>query len=101
MFFHDVRPLIADASALSPYPSIYGSYLDTQRAITHDGWKLIVHPAGPVELLLHVAEDPLEEHDLASDPAQAARIADLRTRLAAVGAGLDDPLPGAGTAALI
>jgi arylsulfatase A-like enzyme len=36
VFFHDVRPLIADATAPSPYPSISGSYLDKQRAITHD-----------------------------------------------------------------
>jgi arylsulfatase A-like enzyme len=97
VFFHDVRPLIADATRPSPYPSIYGGYLDSQRAITHEGWKLIVYPAGPVELLFHVAEDPLEEHDLARDPAQADRIADLRTRLAALGASLNDPLPGAGT----
>jgi len=32
--------------------------------------------------LFHITEDPQEEKDLAKDPAQASRIAEMRARLA-------------------
>lgn len=53
--------------------AVYGAYLDLQRAVIHDGWKLILYPKAKVARLYHVANDPLELEDLADDPAQVER----------------------------
>jgi choline-sulfatase len=52
---------------------IYGAYMSQQRAVIHDGWKLIVYPDAPVARLYHLDADPQEMHDLAGDPEQAER----------------------------
>jgi arylsulfatase A-like enzyme len=51
----------------SRYSSIYTAYMDLQRGVTMDGWKLLVYPKAGVSRLYHVAEDPHEMRDLAGD----------------------------------
>lgn len=53
--------------------AVYGAYLDLQRAVTHDGWKLILYPKAKVVKLFHLAKDPQELNNLASDPATLDR----------------------------
>ena len=53
--------------------AVYASYRDSQRAVIHDGWKLILYPEAKVAKLYHLTEDPQETKDLAADPAMAAR----------------------------
>ena len=43
---------------------IYSAYRDSQRAITQDGYKLIVYPEGKVARLFNLVKDPLEKVDL-------------------------------------
>lgn len=44
---------------------IYSAYLkDAQRAISKDGYKLILYPGGKIARLYHLAEDPFEKTDL-------------------------------------
>lgn len=44
---------------------IYSAYLkDAQRALTKDGYKLILYPGGAIARLYHLKNDPLEKVDL-------------------------------------
>jgi choline-sulfatase len=44
---------------------IYSAYLkDAQRALTKDGYKLILYPGGGIARLYHLEKDPLEKVDL-------------------------------------
>ncbi len=90
VFFNSLMPLIQDDAKPSPYESIYGAYLTAQRAITHDGYKLIVYPKAKVVRLYHLMKDPLEMSDLANDPQHAAVKADLLKRLIALSSELGD-----------
>ncbi|MBK8094949.1 MAG: sulfatase-like hydrolase/transferase [Verrucomicrobiaceae bacterium] len=88
VFFNSVRPLLSGEK--SRYESIYGAYLGLQRAITHQGWKLIAYPKAKVLRLYDLKADPLERTDLAADPAQATRKKELLGRLVQLSADLDD-----------
>jgi arylsulfatase A-like enzyme len=69
--FQSVRPLLAGETG--GLDAVYAAYMDTQRAVIHDGWKLILYPEAKVAKLFHLAEDPQEMKDLAADPAMADR----------------------------
>jgi len=88
--FQSVRPLLEGKG--TGLESVYGAYLDLQRAVIDDGWKLILYPKAKVARLYHVANDPLEMRDLAADPAQADRKKALFTRLLELQNELGDPL---------
>lgn len=57
------------------------AYVDFQRAVTMDGWKLLLYPDIRKVLLFHLTDDPLEMHNLAGDDANAARIKTLFAEL--------------------
>jgi arylsulfatase A-like enzyme len=78
--FQSLLPIIRGSGG-SQYPSIYTAYLDLQRAVTRDGWKLILYPNVPKARLYHVADDPRELRDLADDPRQTRRIRSLFAEL--------------------
>lgn len=88
VFFNSIRPLLRGDS--SRYESVYGAYLELQRAITHGGWKLIAYPKAKVLRLYHLAQDPLEMQDLAGIPEHAAMKRSLFERLVELSAGLGD-----------
>ncbi len=90
--FRSLLPLMAGKQTQSSYPAIYGAYLDLQRSVIVDGWKLIVYPKARVARLYHVAADPQEMEDLASDPNHAARRSQLLDRLIALQREFEDPL---------
>lgn len=69
--FQSVRPLLAGES--DGLDAVYGAYMNLQRAVIHDGWKLILYPKAKVVKLFHLTEDPWEIKDLAADPAMADR----------------------------
>lgn len=92
VFFHSLLPLLQGRQKASAYESVYGAYLDLQRSVTHDGWKLIAYPKAGVLRLYHVAADPLEMRDLASHPEHAPRVAALLQRLLRLQAELGDVL---------
>ena len=62
--FNSLLPTIKDQNA-KPYSSIYGAYLDTQRAIIVGDYKLILYPKGKVIQLYNLANDPDELTNLA------------------------------------
>jgi arylsulfatase A-like enzyme len=90
--FHSLLPLVRSQQTSSNYPAIYGAYLDLQRSVTLDGWKLILYPQAKVIRLYNLTADPQEMNDLAADPSQAAPKKDLFNRLVTLQRQFDDPL---------
>lgn len=78
--FQSLLPIIR-GQGKSKYRSIYTAYIDFQRAVTRDGWKLLLYPKIQKIRLFHVTEDPCEMRDLAADTAQAGRIKALFAEL--------------------
>jgi N-sulfoglucosamine sulfohydrolase len=92
VFFTSLLPLLDGRGGDPPYDAIYGAYLGLQRAVIHDGWKLMAYPQAGVLRLYHVAEDPHEERNLADDPRHAGRVESLLARLVALQESLGDDL---------
>ncbi len=92
IFFNSVLLLLRGEQRASSYESIYGGYLDLQRAVTHDGWKLIVYPQAGVVRMYRLADDPQEMTDLANDDQHSRRKADLFQRLISLQVELADEL---------
>lgn len=69
------------------------AYMDKQRAIRDERWKLIRYPHVDVTQLFDVGGDPNELRDLADSPKHKARVADMLKRLAALQKHYDDDLP--------
>jgi len=88
--FASVLPLL-DGKGVG-LDAVYGAYLDLQRAVVHDGWKLILYPKANVVRLYHVSEDPLELQDFAADPAHAERMKLLFAEFLELQHELEDPL---------
>lgn len=78
--FKSLLPLIRGKDVV-PYDAIYGAYLDAQRAVTMDGYKLILYPRVPVARLYNLVEDPKEMDDLADKPGSTPIMSKLFARL--------------------
>ena len=63
--FHSLLPFIRGESRESSYDAIYGAYLDVQRMISWEDYKLILYPKISRARLYHLRDDPNEMHDLA------------------------------------
>lgn len=90
--FQSLLLLIRGQSTQPTANPVYGAYLELQRAILADGWKLIAYPEAKKLRLYHVAEDPEELHDLAAQPSQQPRLKDLFQQLTSLQQKMDDPL---------
>ncbi len=88
--FQSILPLLRGEKAES-YSEIYGAYMNRQRMITKDGWKLVQYPTIGVDRLYHLTDDPQEMNDLAGNPELAPKLNDLRAALTALSEELDDP----------
>jgi choline-sulfatase len=69
--FKSVRSLLAGED--NGLDAVYAAYTDAQRAVIHDGWKLMLYPKAKVTKLYHLIGDPQETKDLSADPAMANR----------------------------
>ena len=72
--FNSLRPIIEGKQEDSSYPEIYGAYMDLQRMIRVDDYKLIVYPNAGVIKLFDLINDPIEKYNLAAAKAQQERI---------------------------
>ncbi|MDQ8196266.1 sulfatase-like hydrolase/transferase [Coraliomargarita sp. SDUM461004] len=71
--FKSVLPLL-NGSSEQIHDSIYGAYIDTQRMLLQDGWKLIAYPKLKKVKLFNLEKDPQEMHDLSQNPEYAERL---------------------------
>jgi arylsulfatase A-like enzyme len=74
------------------YESIYGAYINHQRMIRKDGYKLMVYPKIEKVRLFNLEEDPYEMNDLAADENQQQRIIQLFEELVSLQTGMEDTL---------
>ncbi len=90
--FHSLLDLAKGDQQDSHYPAIYGAYVDLQRMIRKDGFKLIVYPKIRKMLLFDVANDPLEMSDLAANPEYKEKVDSLFKDLVALQKEMEDTL---------
>lgn len=65
-FFNSLMPYVR-TSVNSSYPAIYSCYLDLQRMVRTDKYKLIVYPKLDKILLFDLEKDPYELNDISSN----------------------------------
>lgn len=92
IYFHSLLPFLKNEQQKSNYSSIYGAYRDRQRAITHDGWKLIIYPQAGALRLFDLKNDPDEMWDLADAQPHQSRKRELLIQLVSLQKQLQDPL---------
>ncbi len=90
--FKSLLPLMHGTSGEPTAQPVYGAYLELQRAIVDDGWKLIVYPKASKLLLFHLTDDPDEVKDLATDPNQAPKVKEMFGKLLELQRSMDDTL---------
>jgi choline-sulfatase len=78
--FKSLMPLIKGRSKRS-YDAIYGGYIDLQRMVSADGYKMIYYPKIEKTLLYNLKADPMEMKNIADDPANARTLKKLKARL--------------------
>ena len=78
--FKSLMPLI-NGKTKSSYDAIYGGYIDLQRMVSVDGYKMIYYPKINKTLLYNLKDDPLEMKNIADYPANAGVIRKLKARL--------------------
>ncbi|MEM9886941.1 MAG: sulfatase-like hydrolase/transferase [Bacteroidota bacterium] len=75
--FNSLLPLVQGEQNERETTGVYGAYMDYQRMIRKEDYKLILYPEVPKTLLFDLKNDPLERKDLSKEPAQQERIASL------------------------
>lgn len=78
--FNSLLPLLKDTDTGS-LDGVYLAYVDFQRGIRKDGYKLLFYPKVPAMKLFDLSNDPEEMNNLAADPAQANLITTLFAEL--------------------
>ncbi|MBP7141328.1 MAG: sulfatase-like hydrolase/transferase [Opitutaceae bacterium] len=79
VYFRSVLPLMSESGG--EQPDIYAAYRESQRALIHGSFKLIVYPAGRVFRLYQLEKDPDETNDLAKDATYRSKARELFDRL--------------------
>ncbi|WP_136464785.1 sulfatase-like hydrolase/transferase [Flagellimonas onchidii] len=91
--FNSLLPLAKGETAEgSLEKGVYGAYMDYQRMIRKDGYKLLVYPKIDKVLLFDMENDPLEMHDLAEEPEHKERVKTLFASLLELQKEMKDPL---------
>lgn len=78
--FNSLMPMIENATLQGPYAEIYGAYLDLQRMVRTDKYKLIIYPRAKTLLLFDVVNDPEELTNLADNADFVLLVKDLAER---------------------
>jgi arylsulfatase A-like enzyme len=92
VFFNSFLDLAQGKQQKSHYPAIYGAYMDFQRMIRKDGYKLLVYPRVNKVLLFDMENDPNEMNDLSDNPEYAVRVKSLLADLMELQEEMQDPL---------
>ena len=92
VYFNSIMELINGNRTESHYDAIYGGYVNEQRMIRKDGFKLMVYPNLKKVLLFDMENDPEEINDLAMDAQYKGKIDSLFKDLLKLQEELNDPL---------
>ena len=90
--FHSLLDLAKGTQTQSNYEAIYGCYVQHQRMIRKNGYKLIVYPKLKQVKLFDLQSDPAEKTNLAGESDQAERLAGLFNDLVQLQQEMDDEL---------
>ncbi|MBN2092908.1 sulfatase-like hydrolase/transferase [candidate division KSB1 bacterium] len=78
--FRSLKPLIAGKSEKN-YESIYGGYMNLQRMVRKDDFKLIYYPKINQTALFDLSKDPLEMNDLSGQVEYVTKLNELKQEL--------------------
>lgn len=92
VFFNSVIDLAKGNKTESNYDAIYNGYIDYQRMIRKDGFKLLVYPKLGKILLFDLENDPEEMNDLAALPEYQEKVKTLFSDLLNLQKQMNDPL---------
>ncbi|MCY4778653.1 sulfatase-like hydrolase/transferase [Sphingobacterium sp. UT-1RO-CII-1] len=92
VFYNSFLDILKNQSQNSHYHEIYGCYMDLQRMVLTDSYKLIFYPKINTTLLFDVQKDPFEKNNLADKPEYNTIVSDMKKRLAKQQQILHDPL---------
>lgn len=92
VFFNSLMSLIDGSRTESHYDAIYNGYINYQRMIRKDGFKLIVYPKINKLLLFDMENDPEEMTDLSELPEHQDRLKTMSKELLELQKKLNDPL---------
>ena len=92
VFFNSVLDLVNGSRTESHYDAIYNGYIDYQRMIRKDGFKLIVYPKLNKLLLFDMKNDPEEMNDLAALPEHGEKVDTMFEELLELQKQMNDPL---------
>ena len=92
VFFNSLLNLATGDRNEGYYPAIYGAYVDFQRMIRKDGFKLLVYPKIEKVMLFDLQQDPNEMNDLSQDPQYQDKVRSLFGDLLALQEDMQDPL---------
>jgi len=90
--FKSLLPLVFNNSKSESYKAIYGCYMNFQRSVRTDDYKLIVYPKVPVLLLFDLNNDPEEMNNLANNPDYKAIMDEMKKLLVEQQNKMDDAL---------
>ncbi len=79
--FKPLTPLLNEGQQ-SHYDAIYGAYMERQRMVTQDGFKLIYYPKSDTTLLFDLVKDPQEMNNLSENSAYQGKKETLWAALA-------------------
>ena len=90
--FKSLLPLAKGTQKGKSYEATYGAYIDLQRMVRKDGFKLIVYPKANKLLLFDLKKDPEEVNNLADQPEFLAKKQTLFAELRKLQKHYDDKL---------
>jgi arylsulfatase A-like enzyme len=90
--FNSLKSFIEGEKSASDYPEVYGAYMDLQRMIRVNDYKLIVYPKAGVIRFFDLANDPEEMHDLSKGSQHRELIVDMFSKLTELQAEMGDTL---------
>jgi arylsulfatase A-like enzyme len=79
--FNSLKAFIDEEKTSSDYPEVYGAYMDLQRMIRADDYKLIVYPKAGIVKLFDLKNDPDEIKDLSAISRHEDRIRTMFNKL--------------------
>jgi arylsulfatase A-like enzyme len=79
--FNSLLPLAKNETKEGSLNTVYGAYLNLQRMVRKDGYKLIVYPKANTIKLFDLKNDPDEMHDISKAPENQAKVKKLFSAL--------------------